>query len=80
MKNSIACGLFRNTDASSNCEANQRLCFHNRDSTITLFSKSKISSFCACTAWLVSDLFKNHILVFLYVTFSEIFRLVEVRR
>ena len=29
---------------SSNCEADQRLCFRNTDSTIPLLSKSKISS------------------------------------
>ena len=29
----------------SNCEADQRLCFRYTDSTITLLSKSKISSF-----------------------------------
>ena len=28
----------------SNCEADQRLCFHYTDSTIPLLSKSKISS------------------------------------
>ena len=28
----------------SNCEADQHICFHCRDSTITLLSKSKISS------------------------------------
>ena len=42
----------------SNCEADQRLCFHYMDSTVPLFSKSKISS-CACTAPLVSDLVGN---------------------
>ena len=29
----------------STCEADQRLCFHYKDSTIPLLSKSKISSF-----------------------------------
>ena len=29
----------------SNCEADQRLCFHYTDSTIPLLPKSKISSF-----------------------------------
>ena len=30
----------------SNCEADQRLCFRYTDSTISLLSKSKISSLC----------------------------------
>ena len=47
----------------SNCEADQHLCFHYTDSTIPLFSKSKI--FCACTARFLSDLFGNHIVSFL---------------
>ena len=52
----------------SNCEADQRFCFRNTDSTIPLLSKSKISSlypsFCDCTGRFVSDLFGNHIVGF----------------
>ena len=47
-----------------NREADQRLCFRYSDSTIPLLLKSKISSFSACTARFVSDLFGNHIVGF----------------
>ena len=39
----------------SNCQADQRLCFRFSDSTISLLSKSEISS----TARFVSDLVEN---------------------
>ena len=52
----------------SNCEADQRLCFHYTDSTIPLLSKSKIfqpvTISCDCTARFVSDLVGNHIVGF----------------
>ena len=49
----------------SNCETNQRLCFRYTDSTIPLFSKSKISSLCDCTARFVLDLVGTQIVGFL---------------
>ena len=51
----------------SNCEADQRLCFRYTDSTriVPLFSKSKISSLCDCTARFVLDLVVTHIVRFL---------------
>ena len=43
----ICIGENKGTDQlHSNCEADQRLCFHYTGSTIPLFSKSKISSHC----------------------------------
>ena len=54
--------ICKNKDADQlrgNREADQRLCFRYKDSTIPLLSKSEISSFCGCTAWFVSDLVKN---------------------
>ena len=56
-------GLCENKDADqlcSNCTADQRLCFHCSDSTISLLLKSKISRFyCGCTDQFVSDLGRN---------------------
>ena len=52
----------------SNCEADQRLCFHYIGSTIPLLSKSKISRlaiYCSCTAQFVSALVGNHFVGFL---------------
>ena len=51
---------------SSNCDADQRLCFRYSDSTIPLLCKFllRLAIFCACTARFVSDLFENHIVVF----------------
>ena len=46
-------------------EADQRLCFRCTDSTILLLLKSKISSFCDCKGWFVSDLVRTHIVGFL---------------
>ena len=43
----------------SNCEADQRLCFRYTDSTTTLLSRSKFSSFCDCTGQFVLDLVGN---------------------
>ena len=47
----------------SNCEADQRLCFRYKDSTIPLVSKSKIfqplTIFCDGTSRFVSDLVIN---------------------
>ena len=43
----------------SNCEADQRLCFHYMDSTISSFKIQNfklLAVFCACTAWFVSDM------------------------
>ena len=56
--------ICENKDADQlhgNCEADQRLCFHYKDSTIPLLIKSETSSLelaiiCVCTAWFVSDL------------------------
>ena len=63
--------ICENKDADQlrgNREADQRLCFRYKDSTIPLLSRSKISKslaiFCACTARFVSDLFGNHIVGF----------------
>ena len=62
--------ICENKDADQlrgNREADQRLCFRYKDSTIPLLLKSEISSFylfCACTCWFVSDLFGNHIVGF----------------
>ena len=50
-----------------NREADQRLCFCYTDNTFPLLSKSNfqpLAIFCACTAWFVLDLFKNHIVDF----------------
>ena len=50
----------KGADQLGNCEANYLLCFCYTDSTISILSKSKISSllaiFCAYTAQFVSDL------------------------
>ena len=47
----------------SNCAADQCLCFHYRDSTISILPKTKIfkplAIFCGCTARFVSDLVGN---------------------
>ena len=47
----------------SNCQADQPLCFHYSDSTISLLPKSQnfklLAIFCACTAWFVSDLYET---------------------
>ena len=52
----------------SNCEADQRHCFHYLDSTIPLLLKSEISSFWLFSVLvqggLLSDLFGNHIVGF----------------
>ena len=50
-KQTICIGENKGADQlPSNCEADQRLCFSYRDSTIPLLLKSKISSFCDCIA------------------------------
>ena len=49
-----------------NREADQRLCFRHRESTIPLLSKSKIFSHILCLLSSVSNLFGNHIVVFSY--------------
>ena len=58
--------LCENKDADqlrSNCEADQRLCFHYTERTISHLHKTEISSFlacfCDCTGWFVSDLVGN---------------------
>ena len=61
MRKSAFC-ICENKDADElrgNCEADQRLCFRYRDSTILLLPKSEISSICGCTARFVSDLVGN---------------------
>ena len=42
----------------SNREADQRLCFRYKDSTILLNFKP-LAIFCSCKAWFVSDLIGN---------------------
>ena len=42
-----------------NHEADQRLCFRYKDSTIPLLSNYEISSLCGCRAWFVWDLVEN---------------------
>ena len=48
----------------SNCEADQRLCFHYTDSTIPLYTYTKnfkpLACFYDCTGRFVSDLIGNH--------------------
>ena len=54
--------LCKNKDADqlcSYCTADQHLCFRYTDSTTPMFSKSKISVFCACKTWFVSDMLGN---------------------
>ena len=47
-----------------NHEADQRLCFRYTDSILPLLARL-LAHFCDCTAWFVSDLFRNHIVGFL---------------
>ena len=58
--------ICKNRDADQirgNCEADQHLCFHFRDSTIPRLSKSEIfkalAIFCDCPVWFGSNLIGN---------------------
>ena len=56
--------IYENKDADqlrSKCEAEQRLCFRYKDSTIIFLP---LVIFCACTSRFVPDLFGNHIIGF----------------
>ena len=69
-KPTICIGKNRGVDQlQSNCEADQRLCFHYTDSTIPLLSKSKISSLYPssvtvqpdlCQIWLEGNCWFSH--------------------
>ena len=65
MRKPVFC-ICENKDADQlrgNREADQRLCFHYTDNTISLLPKSEIFKhldiFCVCTARFVSDLVGN---------------------
>ena len=53
----------RKSAVQCNCTADQRLCFHYRDSTILPLlinhSFKVLAFFCGCTGWFVSDLVQN---------------------
>ena len=64
--------IWENNEADqlcSNYKADQCLCFHYMDSTIPLLSKfpnfKLLAIFCYCIDRFVSDLFRNHFVVFL---------------
>ena len=68
-KPTICKGENKNADQlRGNREADQCLCFHYSDSTISLLLKfgnfELLALFCACTGRFVSDLFGNHIVGF----------------